>query len=288
VNSGLDSRVQAVREAVRAATGSSSPTLASTIHFLEQKGRELYQGPDDLVVYEIYRDTTTSGRVPTMGDIVIPGQETLEACSDTREYGIHFRKIYTRESPPIRRGETPAVEFERTTRALGLLPRDIGIRLRPLAHDTWIYRSRVVPGQTFAAVSPFSDLSYDDAIAQAIDESESAGLATRITESVAIIRRMHAANVAHGDLHLDNLMWISDLAQHRVQPIDLASAVFREDMGEDEWAAAVQDDLSELLREAGLLQLCLGTEIDGVCFGEARDLATGLFPEPIARKFEDL
>jgi hypothetical protein len=288
VNSGLDPRVQTVRDAVRAATGSSSPTLASTIHFLEQHGRELFQGTDDLVVYEIYRDTTTSGRVPTVGDIVIPGQMTLETCPETSGYGIHFRKIYTRDSPPIRRGETPAVEFARTTRALRLLPDDIGIRLKPLAYDTWIYRSRVVPGQTFAAVSPFSDLPYDDAIEQAIDESESAALAARITASVAIVRRMHGANVAHGDLHLDNLMWISDLREHQVQPIDLAAAVFREDVTDEEWAAAVHDDLSELMREAGLLQLCLGRKLEGVCFGEARALANGLFPGLIAGRFAGL
>jgi len=67
-----------------------------------------------------------------------------------------------------------------------------------------------------------------------------------------------------------------------VQPIDLASAVFREDVREAEWQEGVFDDLNEFLREAGLLQLNQGRPIEGRCFEEARRLAHELFPEEIA------
>jgi len=275
-------RVQRIRDAVRSATGSDSPELSSTLRFLEQNGLVLHHEPEDLVLYKVYRDEMVSGEVRTFADIVVPGLETRRAFPTTAAYGIHFRKIYTPSSPPLRRGETPAVEFARTTRALTKIPADLGSRLTPLAHEALVYRSRVVPGQTFAAMSPFSDLSYEDAIASTLIPEVVAGLEMRTTKSYQAILRLHETGVLHGDLHLDNIMWIADAPAEPVQPIDLASAVFREDVTAAEWSEGVFDDLNEFLREAGLLQLNQGRLIKGPCFEEARRLAHDLFPEAIA------
>jgi hypothetical protein len=162
------------------------------------------------------------------------------------------------------------------------IPFDLGLRLSPLAHAPLTYRSRVVPGQTFAALSPFSDLSYEDAIATPLLPELAAALEQRINLSYEAILRMHAENVLHGDLHLDNIMWIADAPSTPVQPIDLASALFREDLSVEEWEAGTFDDLNEFLREAGLLQLNIGRRIQGRCFSESCRLAKELFPAHLA------
>lgn len=284
----LDPRVQRIREAVRNATGSDSPKLASTVRFLERHGRSLHEGDDDLVVYEVYRDEMLSGRIRTFGDIVIPGRKTSAAFPATEEFGIHFLKVYTAESPPIGRGETPAVEFARTLRALAKMPADIGARIKPLGHDEFSYRSRVVPGQTFAATSPFSDLSYEKAVAEPLAPEAATELAMRIGASYDTIIRLHSTGVLHGDLHLDNIMWIADEAGPPAQPIDLAAACLREEASAEAWTAGVFDDLNEFLREAGLLQLNQRKILPGTCFNEARRLAQELFPDDIAGQLTGL
>lgn len=282
MSSAMDDLVRRIRAAVRQATGSDSPELASSLRFLEENGLGLYDGTEDLPLYEVYRDVMVSGDVRTFADIVIPGQATREDHPETTVHGIHFRKIYTPASPPICRGETPSVEFARTTRAVRLIPNEFGSRLQPLAHTALIYRSRVVPGQTYAALSPFSDLSYEDAIHTPLSPEMAATLKERIDLSYGAIRKLHATGVLHGDLHLDNIMWIADDLASPVQPIDLASALFREDLSEEQWAAGVFDDMNEFLREAGLLQLNRAGKIEGGCFSEAIRLAHELFPDDIA------
>lgn len=283
-----DPQVEQIRAAVRAATGNDSPELSSTVRFLEREGLKLYQGESDLLLYEVYRDEMSSGSVRTFGDIVIPGRLTLEQHPVAANFGVHFRKIYTPESPPIGRGETPEVEFRRTTRAVARMPADIAARLTPLGFEELIYRSRVVPGQTFAATSPFSDLSYEDAIIERIDPDSGWKLASRIAESYDTILRMHAAGVLHGDLHLDNIMWISDEGGPSAQPIDLAASALKEDLTENEWAEGTFDDQNEFLREAGLLQLNQGARLPGGCFETARRLADDLFPGGIVARFDQL
>jgi hypothetical protein len=168
------------------------------------------------------------------------------------------------------------------------MPADIGARLTPLGFEEFIYRSRVVPGQTFAATSPFSDLSYEDAILERIDPDAGWSLARRIAESYDTILRLHGAGVLHGDLHLDNIMWISDEAGPAAQPIDLAASALKEELTEKEWTDGVFDDLNEFLREAGLLQLNQGAKLPSGCFETARRLANELFPEEIAARFDQL
>lgn len=280
--------VSAIKAEVRARTGSDSPELSATIHYLERHGRELYTGEEDLALYEIYRDALTTGTIQTFADLVIPGRRTLASCPGTQRYGLHFRKRYTPNSPPIRRGETPEVEFQRTQRALTRLPADLGFRLEPLSFEPWIYRARVIPGQTYAALSPFSDLSYEEAIATPFKADAAQLLEARIERCYAVVGAMHAAGVAHGDLHLDNMMWVADAPENPVQLIDLASCFLREEESAWDWAEGVADDLSELLREAGLLQLALRRRLLGACAQAAVQRADDLFPDNIAELFLEL
>ncbi|RRJ94697.1 hypothetical protein Ga0100231_010440 [Opitutaceae bacterium TAV4] len=147
-----------------------------------------------------------------------------------------------------------------------------------------VYRDEMFSGEarTFAAMSPFSDLSYEDAIAATLIPEVADRLEMRISASYDATLRLHKAGVLHGDLHLDNIMWIADDPTAPVQPIDLASTVFKEDISAQEWDMGVFDDLNEFLREAGLLQLNQKRRIIGCCFDEARKLASELFPEDIA------
>lgn len=284
----LDPRVAQIRAAAREATGSDSAELISTVEFLEKSGRELYAGDEDLVLYKVYRDITVKGRVRTFADLVIAGNRTLKEFPRVEEFGFHFRKRYTADSPPLARGETPAVEFERTTRAVARMPTAMSQRLRPLAADEWVYRSRVVPGQTFAALSPFSDLPYEKAMRLVMLEPEPSALTHRIESSFSALESMHAVGVAHGDLHLDNIMWIADEPEAPAQPIDLASALFQEDSSAQAWEEALFDDLNELMRESALLQLCLGRTLPGACAERSLAQLGDLFPEEMVRQFSRL
>lgn len=74
----------------------------------------------------VYSDViTTTARVITKGEIVFPGIATISRFPTAAEYLVHFRKTFTADSGPITRGETPEVEFAKTSRIHTALPGNV-------------------------------------------------------------------------------------------------------------------------------------------------------------------
>ena len=63
--------------------------------------------------------------------------------------------------------------------------------------------------------------------------------------------------------------------------IFFGSTVFKADLSEGEWASTCADDLSEILREAALTQVCLTRRVRGPVFEMAISQAEALFPDEI-------
>lgn len=249
--------------------------------FLRKQAARIPPSKDDVVLDTIYEDSVTGGRIVTMGEVVLAGTDTLARHPACRDFPIHFRKSYTEESHPVKRGETPKVEFEQTQRCLEALPASVIGSIRPLGHEPLIYRSRIILGATYESLSATAEGNYKSVCAHPITSVSAAAHLARTDKAYACITECHRSGVAHGDLHLGNILWTHD---KRAQLIDLAAPVFRSDVTSSEWQNAVDDDLVEILREAALLQLNQKTLLPGECCAKAVTLADELLPDEFATK----
>ena len=197
--------VKAIDRIVTEALGAPANN-AARIAWLETYGLSLHDGADDLVISEVYQDITTKGTIRTRGDLVIPGLRTRAKVGGT--YGVHFRKTFTQESPPILRGESPTREMERTRRALTLLGPQFASCIEPLYAETFVYRARVIPGETFASVSPFTERAYEEAMRVGAAQVKQYRMVAKCQAAYSVVVRMHSLGVSHADLHLENLLWI--------------------------------------------------------------------------------
>jgi len=112
---------------------------------LTRKAAKVVRGRKDRVIARVYSDLITNGNIVTRGEIVVPGEETLRAFPRTSAFPFHFRKTFTPESRPIKRGgETPQIEFEKTKPIHRAFPRHVP---EPLGYDEWTYRCTTVCGQ---------------------------------------------------------------------------------------------------------------------------------------------
>jgi hypothetical protein len=112
-------------------------------------------GRNDTVIATVYIDATTKGKIITRGEIVVPGEQTLRTFPRAGDFPFHFRKTFTTESGPIRRGETPQIEFAKTIPIHRSFPEQIP---EPIGFDKWVYRCTAMSGQSLNALSPFVDL----------------------------------------------------------------------------------------------------------------------------------
>ncbi len=275
-----DEIIVTARNAVQKSSRYEDST-AGLLAFLEEHGRELYTGADDLVLMPVYLDATTSGAIRTRGEFVVPGSKTIERYPACGRYGLHFRKTFTPESGPLRRGETPAIEFERTQRIRDRLPADLARIIEPLAAEPLVYRSRAIAGATIAALSPFTNQSYEDALVCRISPFDITSAGRRCEAVFNTITDLHAKGIAHQDLHLENVLWLPKNGGVAV-PIDFGAAGVREQMSAEEWRAACADDLTEIVREAGLVQARLNRRLDAPVFRAAIEQANDLFPTCVA------
>jgi len=279
------SLVARIRREVREAVGCFKHTSERTLSYLEDHGLSLYSGPGDLVLFEVYQDRTTSGVLLTRGDIVIPGSEILATLPTSKRYGCHFLKTFTLASPPLRRGETPRMEFERTLEVIEALGPGRASYIEPIAFGPLEYRSRAIPGVTYASQSSFRNLSYEHSIevGSHLDPTEVTEMAQRLYEADAHIRALHEKGFSHGDLHPDNIMTVTDRdGKSWSQMIDFASAVPTSGFSETKLAELQFDDRIEFLREIALLQIARGQTFDHPMAVESLDKADDLFPDEIA------
>lgn len=204
----------------------------------------------DYVVRTIAR-REVNGTPLMAAELVIAGQETLKLHPAATTYPFHFRKTYF----PGRLHGDPSVEFEQQ-----LLASQLGHTAPPIGHEAMVFRSCMVPGQSYARLTTFGGEPPDNNIAKAqkLTLAAAAGLWRLAEEMLAEQLALHAGGLAHGDSELHNYM-VSPAPLEAVL-IDFEAAVRKDTLDEAAWQARCKLDLQPLLREAVYLQCALGRQ----------------------------
>jgi hypothetical protein len=184
-------------------------------------------------------------------ELIIAGEETRRLHPLAGTYPLHFRKTYF----PGRLHGDPGVEFERHALASRL-----GTTPPPIGYGPTVFRSCLIPGQSYARLSPFGGEPPENNIAKAqkLPLATAAGLWRLAEEALAQLLTLQEGGLAHGDAELHN--FIVCPAPLELVVIDFEAAVRREDVGAEPWAARCRLDLQPLLREAVYLQCALGRQ----------------------------
>lgn len=184
-------------------------------------------------------------------ELVIAGEETRRNHEAARAYPLHFRKTYF----PGRMHGDPRIEFEQHLRASQL-----GTTPPPIGYEDDVFRSCLIPGQSFARLSPFGGDPPENNItkAQKLPLAAAAGLWRLGEEILAQLSTLQAGGLAHGDAELHNCI----ICPAPLEPvlIDFESAVSRDAVSPADWDKRCRLDLQPLLREAVFLQCALGRQ----------------------------
>lgn len=184
-------------------------------------------------------------------ELVIAGEETRRLHPAAQTYPLHFRKTYF----PGRLHGEPQVEFEQH-----LLASQLCATPPPIGYGPNLFRSCLVPGQSYARLTPFGGEPPENNIskAQKLSLATSAGLWRLAEESLAQLLLLHAGGLVHGDAELHNII----VCPAPLQPIliDFEAAGRRGVLAQEQWEARSKLDLQPLLREAVYLQCVLGRQ----------------------------
>ncbi|HXJ19182.1 MAG TPA: hypothetical protein VMT03_03040 [Polyangia bacterium] len=184
-------------------------------------------------------------------ELVIAGAETRRALPAAETYPLHFRKTYF----PGRLYGDPQQEYERLLRASELCSTP-----PPIGYTADVLRSCLVPGQSYARLTPFGGEPPENNIAKAqkLALATAAGLWRLAEETLGQLLLLHQGGLAHGDAELHNII----VCTSPLEPIliDFESAAQRETMENAAWDARCALDLLPLLREAVYLQCALGRQ----------------------------
>ncbi len=184
-------------------------------------------------------------------DMVIAGAETRRAHVAAQTYPLHFRKTYFAG----RLNGDPAAEYQHHLFASGLcsIP-------PPIGHDSMVFRSCLIPGQSYARLSPFGAEPPESNIttAQKLSLATTAGLWRMAEETFAQLTALHAGGLVHGDAQLHNCIICP--APLEAILIDFEAAALRDTMDDSAWETRRKADLDPLLREAVYLQCALGRQ----------------------------
>jgi hypothetical protein len=198
-------------------------------------------------------------------ELVIAGLETRGTYPAAETYPLHFRKTYF----PGRLHDDPLIEFERH-----LLASQLSNTPPPIGHAPNMFRSCLVPGQSYARLTPFGGEPPENNIgkAQKLSLATAAGLWRLAEESLAQLLLLQAGGLAHGDTELHNII----VCPAPLEPIlvDFEAALRREGMDVAAWESRCKLDLQPLLREAVYLQCALGRQP-----GRLGELSWSLLPE---------
>jgi hypothetical protein len=198
-------------------------------------------------------------------ELVIAGEETRRIHPAAETYPLHFRKTYF----PARLSGDPRVEFEQH-----LLASQLCGTLPPIGYSAHIFRSCLVPGQTYARLTPFGGEPPENNIAKAqkLPLATAAGLWRLAEETLAQLLMLHQGGLAHGDVELHNCI----VCPAPLEPIliDFEVAVRRDAIGDQAFDARCKLDLLPLLSEAVFLQCALGRQP-----GRLGELSWTLLPE---------
>lgn len=220
----------------------------------------------DFVVHTI--EKREANGLPLMAaEIVIASAQTRSEYPLAQAYPLHFRKTYF----AARLHGDPRVEFESSALAstLAELP-------PPIGHTEHQFRSCLIPGSPYRRLSPFAQDAEDSNLRKAsgVPLAAAAGLWRLLEEARALLDKLHAGGLAHGDAELQN--FIVCPAPLEVVLVDFETAVRRDAMDEAAWQQRCAADHAPLLREAIFLQAALGRQ-HGVLADESWDAAPKLF-----------
>jgi hypothetical protein len=184
-------------------------------------------------------------------ELVIAGQETRLAHPAAATYPLHFRKTYF----PGRMHDDPRHEFEQH-----LLASQLCGTPPPIGYEAAVFRSCLVPGQSYARLTPFGGEPPENNIAKAqkLALATAAGLWRLAEETLADLMRLHEGGLTHGDAELHNII----VCSAPLQPIliDFEVAARRDAVPPSDWDRRCNADLLPLLREAVYLQCALGRQ----------------------------
>jgi hypothetical protein len=184
-------------------------------------------------------------------ELVIAGEDTRRSYPAAAVYPLHFRKTYF----PGRLHGDPQLEFEQH-----LLASRLCSTPPPIGHSPDVFRSCLVPGQSYARLSAFGGEPPENNIAKAqkLPLATAAGLWRLAEETLAQLLLLNEGGLAHGDAELHNCI----VCPAPLEPIliDFEAAVKRDTVGEVPFATRCKLDLHPLLREAVFLQCALGRQ----------------------------
>jgi hypothetical protein len=185
-------------------------------------------------------------------ELVIASAETRRTHPAAATYPFHFRKTYF---PGHLRGD-PESEFvhQQLASKLAATP-------PPIGHEASVFRSCMIPGQSYSKLTPFGGEPVDNNItkAQKLPLASAIGLWRLAEDMLAQQLALHAGGLAHGDSELHNYMVCS--APLEALLIDFEAAVERSALDDAGWATRTKLDLQPLLREAIYLQCALGRQL---------------------------
>jgi len=205
----------------------------------------------DLVIRTLARKLS-NGMPLIQGDLVLAGQETLQAYPLAKTYPVHFRKTYypTAFHPPA------TIEFERHQKISGLI--DVP---PPIGATRNSFRSCFIPGVPLSRISPFGvePVEQNLVVAQRADPGLLIGLWFLLEQVAAQISTLHRHGMAHGDLFLHNV--IVSRSPIVTCLIDFEQSLERSgDTPPADWATREFRDQEELFRHALWVQAGLGPQ----------------------------
>lgn len=223
----------------------------------------------DFVVRTIMK-REANGMPLVSADIVIAGEETRSLFPLAASYPLHFRKTYY----PGRLHGDPRQERDRQNEASEILgiPPAIGA-----THQ--VFRSCFLPGMPYNRLSPFG-AEPEDAnlpVARKLHLAQAAGLWRLLHDAFDALNKLHAHDIAHGDLELHNLIVCPSPLEMIL--IDFEATVRKQELDEAAWAKRCSDDFLPMIQEAVLLQCALGAQ-PGPLAEMARARAAEAFKRP--------
>jgi hypothetical protein len=184
-------------------------------------------------------------------ELVIASAETRRSHPAAETFPLHFRKTYF----PGRLHDDPKIEFD-----AHLLASQLCRTPPPIGHTDTVFRSCLVPGQSYQRFTPFGGEPPDNNIAKAqkLPLAAAAGLWRLAEEALAQLLVLQSGGLAHGDTELHNIIVCSS----PLEPIlvDFEAALRRDGAEPAVWEARCKRDLEPLLREAIFLQCALGRQ----------------------------
>ncbi len=184
-------------------------------------------------------------------EIVIAGETTRAEFPMAKQFPLHFRKTYF----SARLHGDPRHEFEcqeTAHRLIGVPP--------PIGFSDNVFRTCLVPGKPYGVLSPFQSEPEDRNLRHArnLELVAAAGHWTLMASALDALGALHAGGLAHGDTELRNFVVCSSPLE--IVPIDFEAAQRKEALDEDAWQSRCALDLDSILRQAVLLQCCLGAQ----------------------------